>query len=178
MEIDHYGRIILNDKELTEYIYSGRDINLVYFQDADSARIYNQAIRKNYDDLELTRELSSDVIAVDEWDKINQKNWFMPDEYKIMDIEGYLVHSCPKQNYQRLIDELREFRSRDLLDLLRWLKYLVDTCRSNNIVWGVGRGSSVASYSLFLLGVHKIDSIKYDLDMIEFFKEIKYEKNL
>jgi DNA polymerase III alpha subunit len=40
----------------------------------------------------------------------------------------------------------------------------------NNVVWGVGRGSSVASYVLYLLGVHKIDSLKYNLDIHEFLK--------
>jgi DNA polymerase III alpha subunit len=42
--------------------------------------------------------------------------------------------------------------------------------RENDIVWGVGRGSSVASYTLYLIGVHKIDSIKYELDINEFLK--------
>jgi DNA polymerase III alpha subunit len=57
-----------------------------------------------------------------------------------------------------------------MLDLLRYLKYLVDTMRSKNILWGVGRGSSVASYCLYLLGIHKVDSVKYDLDIKEFLK--------
>ena len=57
-----------------------------------------------------------------------------------------------------------------MLDLLFYLKYLVDTMRGNSIVWGVGRGSSVASYVLYLLGVHKVDSIKYDLDINEFLR--------
>lgn len=96
--------------------------------------------------------------------------WYLPDEYKNIDIEGCLSYLCPKENYQRLIDELQEFRNRDMLDLLRWLKYFVDTCRKHNIVWGVGRGSSVASYVLFLLGVHKIDPIKYKLDWREFLR--------
>lgn len=96
--------------------------------------------------------------------------WYLPDEYKNIDIEGYLSYLCPKENYQRLIDELQAFRNRDMLDLLRWLKYFVDTCRKHNIVWGVGRGSSVASYVLFLLGVHKIDPIKYKLDWREFLR--------
>jgi len=34
----------------------------------------------------------------------------------------------------------------------------------------VGRGSSVASYCLYLLGVHKINSLKFDLDIKEFLK--------
>jgi DNA polymerase III alpha subunit len=57
-----------------------------------------------------------------------------------------------------------------MLDLLRVLKYTVDTLKTNSIVWGVGRGSSVASYVLFLLGVHKIDSVKYNLDWREFLR--------
>jgi DNA polymerase III alpha subunit len=57
-----------------------------------------------------------------------------------------------------------------MLDLLRWLKYFVDTAKQRNIIWGVGRGSSVASYVLYLIGVHKIDSIKYKLDWKEFLR--------
>jgi DNA polymerase III alpha subunit len=57
-----------------------------------------------------------------------------------------------------------------MLDLLRWLKYFVDTCEANNIVRGVGRGSSVASYVLYVLGVHQVDSVKYNLDWQEFLR--------
>jgi DNA polymerase III alpha subunit len=42
--------------------------------------------------------------------------------------------------------------------------------KERNIVWGVGRGSSVASYVLFLIGTHKVDSVKYELDFNEFLK--------
>jgi DNA polymerase III alpha subunit len=42
--------------------------------------------------------------------------------------------------------------------------------RKHNIVWGVGRGSSVASYVLYLIGVHKINSMYYDLDIEEFLR--------
>jgi DNA polymerase III alpha subunit len=59
---------------------------------------------------------------------------------------------------------------RNLFQLLQYLKYLVDTMRKHNIVWGVGRGSSVASYVLYLIGVHKINSMYYDLDIEEFLR--------
>lgn len=101
---------------------------------------------------------------------IEPDNWFMPLAYKNLDIEEYLVNICPEENYERVILELQEYRNRNLLPLLRQMKYIVDTLRDNNIVWGVGRGSSVASYVLFLLGVHKIDSVKYKLPLEEFFK--------
>ncbi len=99
-------------------------------------------------------------------------NWYIPNEYKDLDIEKYLVSICPKENYDRLSLELDLYRKKDMLVLLKTMKYIVDTLRTNNIVWGVGRGSSVASYVLFLLGVHKVDSIKYNLPIEEFFKEI------
>ena len=57
-----------------------------------------------------------------------------------------------------------------MLDLLNYMIYLVDFMRENKIVWGVGRGSSVASYVLYLIGVHKIDSLYYDLDVAEFLR--------
>ena len=62
------------------------------------------------------------------------------------------------------------FQERGLFDLLRYLKFLVDVMRQNNVIWGVGRGSSVASYVLYLLGVHRIDSMFYDLDPAEFLR--------
>ena len=105
-------------------------------------------------------------------DQINTKNWFIPQEYKNMDIEEFLVNQCPKENYDRLINELELYRKNDMIDVLKTMKYIVDTLRKNNIVWGVGRGSSVASYVLYLIGVHKIDSVKYTLPIEEFFKEI------
>ena len=89
-----------------------------------------------------------------------------------MDIEEFLVDICPEQNYDRLISELQLFRDRKMIPMLCAMKYIVDTLRKNNVVWGVGRGCSVASYVLFLLGVHRIDSVKYRLPIEEFFKEI------
>lgn len=102
--------------------------------------------------------------------EIDPENWFIPYEYKVMDIEEFLVNKCPKENYDRLITELELYRSHNMLPVLRAVKYIVDTLRANSVVWGVGRGSSVASYALFLLGVHKIDSVKYNLPIEEFFK--------
>ena len=96
----------------------------------------------------------------------------MPDEYRTYDIVDYLYSQCRTvEQKDRVTDELRLFAQHNMIMLLKYLKYLVDTMRTNSIVWGVGRGSSVASYCLYLLGVHKIDSIKYKLDIHEFLKE-------
>ena len=103
--------------------------------------------------------------------EVNPDNWFMPQSYKEMDIKKYVLDLCKTQEeLDRVNTELNEYEKRNLLVLLKQMKYIVDTLRKNNIVWGVGRGSSVASYVLHLLGVHKIDSIKYDIPLNEFFK--------
>ena len=127
--------------------------------DAETIEIYQSRLAE-----EFIRGYPSPKIEIDTSD------WFMPEEYKNMDIEGFLVDQCPKENYDRLIRELEIYRERNLIPLLRMMKYIVDTLRSNRVLWGVGRGSSVASYVLFLLGVHRIDSVKYSLPIEEFFK--------
>jgi DNA polymerase III alpha subunit len=110
-------------------------------------------------------------MTVEEFDVMKQNSWHMPDEYRHMDIAEYILSLCDSDaQLQRCGQELLLFQERNLFDLLRYLKYLVDTLRANRMIWGVGRGSSVASYVLYLLGVHRIDSIFYDLDAREFLR--------
>lgn len=168
MRTDIYGQQIYNEMELC----------LLYLQDPTRSikRTYveNQI---NFDDilqLENQPELikySPLGISVEEFDNINQSNWLMPEKYKTMDIAKFVLDQCKnEEELQRAGTELLLFQEREMFMLLRYLKYLVDTMRENNIVWGVGRGSSVASFVLFLIGVHKINSLYYDLSITEFIK--------
>jgi DNA polymerase III alpha subunit len=110
-------------------------------------------------------------MTVEEFDTMKQNSWHMPDEYRRMDIAEYILSLCDSDaRLQRCGEELLLFQERNLFDLLRYLKYLVDTLQANRMIWGVGRGSSVASYVLYLLGVHRIDSMFYDLDAREFLR--------
>jgi DNA polymerase III alpha subunit len=102
---------------------------------------------------------------------MNQSQWLMPDEYKKLDIAEHALGLCNSESaLQRVGEELLLFQSRDLFDLLRYLKFLVDVMKKHNLIWGVGRGSSVASYVLYLLEVHRIDSLHYNLDIAEFLR--------
>jgi len=121
--------------------------------------------------LEDTSPETDISLSVDEYDMMNQRNWLMPEEYKQMDIAQHVIDLCKTTpEIQRAGTELLMFQERNLFNLLKYLTYLVDTMRANNIIWGVGRGSSVASYVLYLLGVHRIDSMYYDLDPGEFLR--------
>jgi len=166
MRLDKFGIPVYSSDEIVEIIYKGKSdiLQNVLVDDDNHIQKYNSVSNTP---LKIYQELD---ISIEDFDQSLQKTWFMPDEYQNMDIEGFLVNVCPKENYQRLIEELQEFRDRNMLDLLRWLKYFVDTCKKNQVIWGVGRGSSVASYVLFLIGVHRIDSIKYNLDWREFLR--------
>jgi len=122
-------------------------------------------------DLQGTRPETDISMSVDEYDLMNQHRWLMPEEYQQLDIAQHVIDCCKTEDeMQRAGKELLMFQERNLFNLLRYLKYLVDTMRANNIIWGVGRGSSVSSYVLYLLGVHRIDSMYYDLDPGEFLR--------
>jgi DNA polymerase III alpha subunit len=168
MRIDNLGIPVYSADDIFDLIYQGKlDILPKLLSEPNDAAVkqFNQ-----HSEYTKIQEYQEPQISKAEFDSLMQSDWNMPDEYKQMDIEDFLVNECPKQHYQRLIEELQEYRARNMLDLLRWLKYFVDTSRKEGIVWGVGRGSSVASYVLYLIGVHKIDSIKYNLDWQEFLR--------
>lgn len=102
--------------------------------------------------------------------EIDPSHWFIPDNY-CPNLTEMLYGMCETDEQRdRVSQELELYIKHGMYDVLHVMKYIVDTLRANNIVWGVGRGSSVASYVLYLIGVHKIDSIKYSIPIEEFFK--------
>jgi DNA polymerase III alpha subunit len=101
---------------------------------------------------------------------IDPSHWFVPNDY-CPNLVEFLFGQCDTEEQRKRVElELELFIKNGMYDLLHVMKYVVDTLRANNVVWGVGRGSSVASYVLHLIGVHKIDSIKYNIPIDEFFK--------
>ena len=168
MRTDNYGQIILSEKDLCN----------LYLQNPNrvvSKTLIDHSININ-DDLELTNipqliKYVTSTETIEEFDKRLQSNWYMPDEYKNLDIAQWILDQCQTDSErQRVGEELLLYLDRNLFQLLQYLKYLVDTMRKHNIVWGVGRGSSVASYVLYLIGVHRINSMYYDLDIEEFLR--------
>jgi hypothetical protein len=97
--------------------------------------------------------------------------WSMPDRYKELDLDTYFAQRVNTvEEAVRVADELALFLERNMDVMLRFMIYLVDVMKENKIVWGVGRGSSVSSFLLFLVGLHQINPIKYNLDIREFIR--------
>ena len=168
-----FGEIIFAEQDLCDLVMRGHDLtkfNGIIVDppvDIETAALILQDVPKfiNYD------KYAEENLSVEEFDHRNQQRWFMPEEYKQLDIAKLVLDLCvTPAELQRVGHELILYQERNLFDLLRYLKYLVDVMKTNRMIWGVGRGSSVASHVLYLLGVHRVNSLFYELDPEEFLR--------
>ncbi len=173
MTTNKFGEIILSEDDLCGLIMQGRDLtkipNIIVDRNLDLERMIHFV--ENPDQLLTWTFPEESDVSVPEFDNKKQNQWYMPESYKQLDIAAHLLELCQTdEQLQRVGQELLMYQEHDLFDLLRYLKYLVDRMRDHKVIWGVGRGSSVSSYILYLIGVHKIDSMFYDLDPREFLR--------
>lgn len=170
--LNNNNEIIVTENDLVEMMLLDINPHTVTMTNTSVIDKYNHFCSLFLMDSSIDVETPED--GTDKYNKENDENWYMPNEYKNINVYDYVLGKaktpCPQHIQDRIWEELNEYEERKLMPLLRFMIYLVDTLRENDIVWGVGRGSSVASYVLYLIGVHKIDSIKYDLDYKEFFR--------
>jgi DNA polymerase III alpha subunit len=168
-----FGELVFSENDVCDLLMQGKDI--------DSLK--NVVVDKtvNLEELVMQVERPGSLLtwtfpynqgsSIPEFHLTQQMSWHMPEQYKQLDIAEYILSLCTTEaELQRCGEELLLYQERDLFNLLRYLKYLVDIMRKNNVIWGVGRGSSVASYVLYKLEVHRIDSMFYKLDIHEFLR--------
>ncbi len=172
MKQNKFGELIYTQDDIVNIVMQGHDLSV--FNDMFVDRINLEDMALILDNvprfIEYDRVCQEDLTQ-EAYDHRCQNTWHMPSEYKELDIAAHVLNLCETQEQlQRVGEELLLFQERDLFNLLRYLKYLVDVMKQNHVIWGVGRGSSVASYVLYLLGVHRIDSMYYDLDPREFLR--------
>ena len=168
MQMNKNRQYVVSDHDIVQGWLSGTNVRDVIVEDTKPINIYNQWC--NTFDLE-------ELINAKQEDSTNTfveeclRDWNMPDSYLSINIHEWLMERCTTaQQRDRVYTELLEYEKRGMIIVLKFLLYLVETCDKNDIVLGVGRGSSVASYCLYLLGIHCVDSIKYELDIKEFLK--------
>ena len=167
--LDKHQRYQSDESTGMEMLYHNADINKVEFLNTDDITKFNL----------FAEELGIkklEILGAEDFDRIN--TYIIPQHYKDLDVEEYVRNLVPygvdgtdnAATSQRVDMELNLYKERGLIPILQVLVYVVDTLHQNSLVWGVGRGSSVASYVLYLIGIHKIDSLKYNLDIREFLK--------
>lgn len=153
-----------------------------------SDKIGSIAVEELTDEIEQYNLLSppSERIHIKHSLKNIEAEWNIPDEYKQLDVLSYArekldalneLESYSESEYldrlERLVIEYKEFKRLKLLPLLRTLIYVINTFERDGVVWGPGRGSSVSSYLLFVIGVHDVDSVFFELEISDFMKHIK-----
>lgn len=170
--LDDYGNVIFKEDYLFNLLYNGEsDLSRFIGLDTPAIRKHNQYSKKFDQEDKCIPIYQPPETPLRDYDREYQANWLIPDKYKKMDLLDFLVGKCKTETeIQRVANEYAEYEKFNMIPVLKLLVYLVDVMRENKVVWGVGRGSSVASYILYLIGVHKVDSIKFNLDIHEFLK--------
>jgi DNA polymerase III alpha subunit len=169
--------------KFSELVFSENDVCdlLMQGQDIDSLKNIVVDNTVNLEDLVMQIERPDSLLtwtfpydqetSVPEFHATQQTNWHMPEEYKQLDIAEHVLSLCENQEeLQRCGEELLLYQERNLFNLLRYLKYLVDIMKINRVIWGVGRGSSVSSFILYKLKVHRVNSLYYNLHINEFLR--------
>ena len=171
MITDTYGQQIYSEDDVANIILSGVSFDdmksIMVDESVDLERLvkYVEVLPAVFQKYYKSSE------SIEHFDSKLQENWRMPQEYRDLDIAQYILNLCKTEaELQRVGEELLLYQDRNLFNLLRYMKYLVDVMTENRVIWGVGRGSSVASYCLYLLGVHRIDSLYYNISIKEFLR--------
>ena len=174
MITDAYGNCSFATKEVIDLLYSGESISQYTLDDDIETRMHNENA-KHFELDNLLQHMHIDMPA-DEYHTLLANTWIVPDEYANMDIDVYLTKQLAQRKLDRdvyidrLADELTEYRDRGMIQILVYLVYMIDVCKQNHIVTGIGRGSSVSSLVLYLIGTHYMDPVKYNLSYKEFLR--------
>jgi DNA polymerase III alpha subunit len=173
MQTNQYGEIVLDEQDLCGLVMQGRKLGDLKHVTVNPAVDLESLIHvlEDPDALITWTFPDNSNCSVPDYDALKQRHWHMPEQYCNMDIAAHILNLCQSEaELQRAGHELMLYQERGLFDLLRYLAYLVSVMREHQVIWGVGRGSSVASHVLYLLGVHRINSMFYDLDVGEFLR--------
>jgi DNA polymerase III alpha subunit len=170
MRTNELHQVIVSEDDMIDVLYRGETVSSLVVDKPIWIKQFNQHC-DDYGLPGIAGWQEESIQLPEEYIQDNLSNWHLPVSYAEFDVENYLLSKCNTRAQQdRIGQELVEFKARNMMPILCWMKYFIDTLRKNNMVWGVGRGSSVASYVLYLLDVHRVDSFKYELDIKEFLK--------
>ena len=168
-----FGELVFSQDDICDLLMRGRTIdslNHVVVDETVNLEDLVMQVERPDSLLTWTFPYNQDT-SVQGFHDAQQLMWHMPEQYKQLDIAAYVLGLCTNEaELQRCGEELLLYQERDLFNLLRYLKYLVDVMTENKVIWGVGRGSSVASFVLYKMQVHRIDSLYYNLDPTEFLR--------
>lgn len=153
----------LAEKDLVELLYQGKMGLLT--ADHSLLTAYETGCKA------LGQEQVFSVLELPESVEEAVKQWNTPAHIEELDLDVYFANKVNTlEEAVRVVEELNLYKEKKMIPMLRFMIYLVEVMKANQIVWGVGRGSSVSSFLLYLVGLHSINSVKYNLDIKEFIR--------
>jgi hypothetical protein len=171
VKVNMYGQAILSSNNLRDLLLQGKNIghlNVIFDEEIELFQKYQSALLP---ETITFLDAPEENLTFDEFHQKCASEWVFPIVYQQIDVRSWLHDKCKtKEEVDRVIEEYTLYEERDLIMLLRLFIFLVDYMRKNKFVWGVGRGSSVSSYILYLIGVHRVDSLKYGLEIRDYLK--------
>lgn len=171
VKVNMYGQAILSSDHLRELLLQGKNISHLNVVFDDEIKLFQEHQDELLKETIVFLDAPEEALTFDEFHQKCADEWIFPEIYQQIDVKKWLLDKCKTQvEVDRVEEEYTLFDERDLIMLLRLFIYLIDYMRKNNFVWGVGRGSSVSSYILYLIGVHKVDSLKYGFDIKDYLK--------
>ena len=168
-KINDHGDVIFSEEDAIDLLYTDPsfDISKLYFNDIEK---YSASLKELGIDLPVINTVPKRETP-SLFDKANCEKWHMPEKYYQINVLQWLLDKCQTdEEKMRVQMEYDLFEKKNFIRVLQFLIYFTDTLRANDVVWGVGRGSSVASFCLFLIGVHKSNPLLYNLDITEFLR--------
>lgn len=158
------GSMTVEPEDVINYVTSGAALHVTHI--TPDIKSYNMLA-----DPPITEKVKLNVAG------IRPEDWVIPSNYLEMDLSAHFSKKLDEwtggeraDRAVRVEQELAAFRDEGLEIVLKLMVYIVDTLESNNEVWGIGRGSSVSCFLLYLIGVHDIDSVQYNLNFSDFMK--------
>lgn len=171
LEKDKFYRPILGTSELIQLLLEGKNINSLLVNDTEDIQLYNE-YKEDLLNNPATFDDNLNSMDLDSFHEMRSTIWKFPVKYHQIDVYNMVLAKCKtNEERERVKFEYREFEKNNSVMILRLFIWLVDYMRENNILWGVGRGSSVCSYILYLIGIHRVDCLKYNLPFTFFENE-------
>lgn len=171
MHTNKYGQVILNSNQLQELILQGKNIshlNVVFDDEIELYQKYQDSLL-NHETIFLSAP--EEILSFDEFHTKCADEWIFPVEYQSIDVHKFLLDKCKTQaEIDRVNEEYVLYESHELIMLLRMFIYLIAVFREKKFFWGVGRGSAVSSFCLYLIGVHRVNSMQYNLSISDYLK--------
>lgn len=171
MKINMYGQAILSSDNLRELLLQGKNIGHLNVVRDDEIELHEKYQSELLKQEVIFLEPPEENLSFDEFHYQRSEEWIFPERYQQLDVKKWLLDKCKTEvEIRRVEEEYALYEERNLIMLLRLFIFLIDYMRENKFIWGVGRGSSVSSYILYLIGVHKVDSLKYGFDIKDYLK--------